>query len=157
MGIHELIFWQVSFHQPYFSKPAMPDIEDLQKIKAALEEQIALALEQQAILKKQEEVERVKAREAQIATGLKESSALMRQYRLSKEHLFKAAKSAPPAQVAGAEGGATGREFNPNDLRDDLGFEFERPAVSNEPARPMSVEEMRQFYRQLDAVEPKSA
>ena len=135
----------------------MPDIEDLQKIKAALEEQIAQAMEQQAMLKKQEEVERVKAREAQIAAGLKEISVLMRQYRLSKEHLFKAAKSAPPAQVAGAEGGATGREFNPNDLRDDLGFEFERPAASNEPARPMSVEEMRQFYRQLDAVEPKSA
>ena len=135
----------------------MPDIEDLQKIKAALEEQIALALEQQAILKKQEEVERVKAREAQIATGLKEISALMRQYRLSKEHLFRAAKNAPPAQVAGAEGGATGREFNPNDIRDDSSFEFERPAVSNEPARPMSVEEMRQFYGQFDAIQPKSA
>jgi len=59
--------------------------------------------------------------------------------------------------VDAAEGGATSREFNPNDLRDDLGFEFERPTASNEPARPMSVEEMRQFYRQLDAVEPKSA
>ena len=135
----------------------MPDIEDLQKIKAALEEQIAQAMEEKARLKKQEEVERVKAREAEIATGLKEISVLMRQYRLSKEHLFKAAKSAIPKQVAGAEGGATSREFNPNDIRDDSSFEFERPAVSNEPARPMSVEEMRQFYRQLDAVEPKSA
>jgi hypothetical protein len=135
----------------------MPDIEDLQKIKAALEEQIAQAMEQQAMLKKQEEVERVKAREAQIAAGLKEISVLMRQYRLSKEHLFKAAKSAPPLQVAGAEGGASSREFNPNDLRDDLGFEFERPAASNEPARPMSVDEMRQFYAQLDALKPKSA
>ena len=135
----------------------MPDIEDLQKIKAALEEQIALALEQQAILKKQEEVERVKARQAEIANGLKEISVLMRQYRLSKEHLFKAAKSATPIQLAGAEGGATGREFNPNDLRDDLGFEFERPTASNEPARPMSVEEMRQFYGQLDAIKPRSA
>ena len=84
-------------------------------------------------------MERVKAREAQIATGLKEISVLMRQYRLSKEHLFKAAKSAPPAQVAGAEGGATGRELNPK------------------PARPMSVEEMRQFYGQFDAIQPKSA
>ena len=121
----------------------MPDIEDLQKIKAALEEQIAQAMAEKAMLKKQEEVERVKAREAQIANGLKEISVLMRQYRLSKEHLFKAAKSATPIQLAGAEGGATGREFNPNDLRDDLGFEFERPAVSNEPARHMSVEEMR--------------
>jgi hypothetical protein len=76
---------------------------------------------------------------------------------LSKEHLFKAAKSATPIQVASAEGGATGREFNPNDIRDDLGFGFERPAASNEPARPMSVEEMRQFYGQLDAMKPKSA
>ncbi len=83
----------------------MPDIEDLQKIKAALEEQIAQAMEEKARLKKQEEVERVKAREAEIATGLKEISILMRQYRLSKEHLFKAAKSAMPKQVAGAEGG----------------------------------------------------
>ena len=107
--------------------------------------------------KKQEEVERIKARETEIANGLKEISVLMRQYRLSKEHLFKAAKSATPMQVAGAGGGANGREFNPNDLRDDLGFEFERPAASNEPARPMSVDEMRQFYAQLDALKPKSA
>ena len=135
----------------------MPDIEDLQKIKAALEEQIAQAMEQEAIRKKQEEVERIKARETEIANGLKEISVLMRQYRLSKEHLFKAAKSATPMQVAGAGGGANGREFNPNDLRDDLGFEFERPAVSNEPARPMSMEEMRQFYGQFDAIQPKSA
>jgi hypothetical protein len=135
----------------------MPDIEDLQKIKAALEEQIALAMEQEAARKKQEEVERIKARQAEIANGLKEISVLMRQYRLSKEHLFKAAKSATPIQVASAEGGATGREFNPNDIRDDLGFGFERPAASNEPARPMSVEEMRQFYGQLDAMKPKSA
>ena len=149
-------FGKVSLHQPYFSKLAMPDIEDLQKIKAALEEQIAQAMEQEAIRKKQEEVERVKARETEIANGLKEISVLMRQYRLSKEHLFKAAKSATPIQLAGAEGGATGREFNPNDLRDDLGFEFERPAVSNEPARHMSVEEMRQFYGQLDAIKPRS-
>ena len=150
-------FGKVSLHQPYFSKLAMPDIKDLQKIKAALEEQIAQAMAEKAMLKKQEEVERVKAREAQIANGLKEISVLMRQDRLSKEHLFKAAKSATPIQLAGAEGGATGREFNPNDLRDNLGFEFERPAVSNEPARHMSVEEMRQFYGQLDAIKPNSA
>jgi hypothetical protein len=135
----------------------MPDIEDLQKIKADLEAQIAQAMEQEAARKKQEEVERVKARQAEIANGLKEISVLMRQYRLSKEHLFKAAKSATPIQVASAEGGATGREFNPNDIRDDLGFGFERPAASNEPARPMSVEDMRQFYGQLDAMKPKSA
>jgi len=134
----------------------MPDIEDLQKIKADLEAQIAQAMEQEAARKKQEEVERVKARQAEIANGLKEISVLMRQYRLSKEHLFKAAKSATPIQVASAEGGATGREFNPNDIRDDLGFGFERPAASNEPARPMSVEEMRQFYGQLDAIKPRS-
>ena len=150
-------FGKVSLHQPYYSKLAMPDIEDLQKIKAALEEQIAQAMEQEAIRKKQEEVERIKARETEIANGLKEISVLMRQYRLSKEHLFKAAKSATPMQVAGAGGGANGREFNPNDIRDDLGFEFERPAASNEPARPMSVDEMRQFYAQLDALKPKSA
>ena len=150
-------FGKVSLYQPYFSKPAMPDIEDLQKIKAALEEQIAQAMEEKAIRKKQEEVERVKARETEIANGLKEISVLMRQYRLSKEHLFKAAKIATPMPVAGAGGGANGREFNPNDIRDDLGFEFERPAASNEPARPMSVDEMRQFYAQLDALKPKSA
>jgi hypothetical protein len=57
----------------------MPDIEDLQKIKAALEEQIAQAMEEKARLKKQEEVERVKARQAEIANGLKEISVLMRQ------------------------------------------------------------------------------
>ena len=156
MGIHELVFLRGHTSSTLIFKASIPDIEDLQKIKAALEEQIAQAMAEKAMLKKQEEVERVKAREAQIANGLKEISVLMRQYRLSKEHLFKAAKSATPIQLAGAEGGATGREFNPNDLRDDLGFEFERPAVSNEPARHMSVEEMRQFYGQLDAIKPRS-
>ena len=33
----------------------MPDIEDLQKIKAALEEQIAQAMAEKAMLKKQED------------------------------------------------------------------------------------------------------
>ena len=102
-------------------------------------------MKEEARLKKQEEVVRVMAREAQIASGLKEVSVLMRQYRLSKEYIFKAAKSATPIQLAGVEGGATSREFNPKDLRDDLGFEFERPAASKEPARNMSVEEMRQL------------
>jgi hypothetical protein len=81
----------------------------------------------------------------------------MRQYRLSKEHLFKAVQTAPPLPVVGSESGELLKAFNPNDIRDDTRFEFERAAASNEPARRMSVEEMRQFYDKFDAVEPKSA
>ena len=135
----------------------MPAIEDLQKMKAALDAQIAQALVQEAILKKEQALARTKARESEIAKGLQEIVVLMRQYRLSKEHLFKAVQAAPPVPVVGTESGELLRAFNPNDIRDDTRFEFERAAASTEPAKRMSVEEMRQFYDKFDAVEPKSA
>ena len=135
----------------------MPAIEDLQKMKAALDAQIAQALVQEAILKKEQALARTKAREAEIAKGLQEIVVLMRQYRLSKEHLFKAVQAAPPLAVVGTESGELLNAFNPNDIRDDTRFDFERAAASNEPARRMSVEEMRQFYDKFDAVVPKSA
>ena len=135
----------------------MPAIEELQKMKAALDAQIAQALLQEAILKKERALARTKAREAEIAKGLQEIVGLMRQYKLSKEHLFKAVKTAPPLPVVGTEKAALLDAFNPNDIRDDNRFEFERAAASTEPAKRMSVEEMRQFYEKFDAVEPKSA
>ena len=135
----------------------MSAIEDLQRMKAALDAQIAQALVQEAILKKEQALARTKARESEIAKGLQEIVVLMRQYRLSKEHLFKAVQAAPPLPVVGSESGELLKAFNPNDIRDDTRFEFERAAASNEPARRMSVEEMRQFYDKFDAVEPKSA
>ena len=133
----------------------MPAIEDLQKMKAALDAQIAQALVQEAILKKEQELARIKAREAEIATGLQEIAGLMRQYRLSKEHLFKAAQSSP-AQAAGAGHGEMLNGLTSGEVRDDGRFEFERANSSNQQARPMSVEEMRQFYEKFDAVAPIS-
>ena len=133
----------------------MPAIEDLQKMKAALDAQIAQALVQEAILKKEQELARIKAREAEIATGLQEIAGLMRQYRLSKEHLFKAAQSSP-AQGAGAGHGEMLNGLTSGEVRDDVRFEFERANSSNQQARPMSVEEMRQFYEKFDAVAPIS-
>ena len=133
----------------------MPAIEDLQKMKAALDAQIAQARVQEAILKKEQELARIKAREAEIATGLQEIAGLMRQYRLSKEHLFKAAQSSP-AQAAGAGRGEMLNGLKSGEVRDDVRFEFERANSSNQQARPMSVEEMRQFYEKFDAVAPIS-
>ena len=134
---------------------AMPTINELKALKDALDAQIAQALVQEAILKKEQEFARTKARETEIAKGLKEIAVLMRQYRLSKEHLFKAVQSVQPLQVVGTDSGELLKAFNPDDIRDDIRFEFERAAASKEPAKRMSVEEMRQFYEKFDAVEPK--
>jgi hypothetical protein len=131
----------------------MPSIGELQSLKAALDAQIAQALVQEAILKKEQELARSKAREAEIAKGLQEIAGLMRQYRLSKEHLFKAAQSSP-AQAAG--GGAMPNGLRSGDIRDDVRFEFERANGSNQLAKPMSVEEMRQFYEKFDAAAPNT-
>ena len=135
----------------------MPSIGELQSLKAALDAKIAEALVYEEQLKKERELARIKAREAEIAKGLQEIAGLMRQYRLSKEHLFKAVQTAPPLPLVGSESGELLKAFNPNDIRDDTRFEFERATASNEPAKRMSVEEMRQFYEKFDAVEPKSA
>ena len=133
----------------------MPAIEDLQKMKAVLDAQIAQALAQEVILKKEQELARIKAREAEIAKGLQEIAGLMREYRLSKEHLFKASQSSP-AQAAGADHGETLNGLKSGEVRDDVRFEFERASGSNQLAKPMSVEEMRQFYEKFDAVAPQS-
>ena len=38
----------------------------------------------------------------------------------------------------------------PGQLREDAQFEFDRASSSNEPAKRMSVQEMRQFYENFD-------
>jgi hypothetical protein len=138
------------------SEHTMPSIPELQILKDALDAKIAEALAQDALLKKEQELARTKAREAEVARGLKEIALLMRQYRLSKEHLFKAAQSAP-AKIGSSEAGVMLNGLKPGQLREDARFEFERATGSNEPAKRMSVEEMRQFYEKFDAQEPKSA
>ena len=135
----------------------MHSINELKALKDALDAQIAQALLQEALMKKEQALARTKAREAEIAKGLQEIAVLMRQYRLSKEHLFKVAKSAQPLLVAGSENEELLKAFNPDDIREDVRFDFERAAASKEPARRLSVEEMRQFYEKFDAVEPKAA
>lgn len=157
VGRSTITFKQNHFFNPYFFIQVMPKIEDLQKMKADLDAQIAQALALEVRLQKEREIARTKQREAEIAKGLKEIASLMRQYRLSKEHLFKAAKSAPLQPIVGSENADLLNAFNPNEIRDDARFEFERAAASKEPARRMSVEEMRQFYEKFDAAEPKSA
>ncbi len=82
----------------------MPSIAELQILKDALDAKIAEALAQDALLKKEQALARTKAREAEVAKGLKEIAILMRSYRLNKEHLFKAAQSVPAQN--GSQGGA---------------------------------------------------
>ena len=134
---------------PTPSEHTMPSIAELQVLKDALDAKIAEALAQDAQLKKEQALARTKAREAEVARGLKEIAMLMRQYRLSKEHLFKAAQSAP-AQKGGQGGGDMLDGLMPGQLREDARFEFERASNSNEPAKRMSVQEMRQFYENFD-------
>ena len=127
----------------------MPSIAELQVLKDALDAKIAEALAKDVQLKKEQALAQTKAREAEVARGLKEIALLMRQYRLSKEHLFKAAQSAP-AQNGGQGGGDMLNGLKPGQLREDVQFEFDRASRSKEPAKRMSVEEMRQFYEKFD-------
>ena len=127
----------------------MPSIAELQILKDALDAKIAETLAQDALLKKEQALARTKAREAEVAKGLKEIAILMRSYRLNKEHLFKAAQSVP-AQNGSQGGGDMLDGLKPGQLREDARFEFERASRSNEPAKRMSVEEMRQFYEKFD-------
>jgi hypothetical protein len=131
------------------SEHTMPSIAELQILKDALDAKIAEALAQDALLKKEQALARTKAREAEVAKGLKEIAILMRSYRLNKEHLFKAAQSVP-AQNGSQGGGDMLDGLKPGQLREDARFEFERASRSNEPAKRMSVEEMRQFYEKFD-------
>ena len=133
----------------------MPSIGELQSLKAALDAKIAEALLYEERLKKEQELARIKARETEISKGLQEIAGLMRQYRLSKEHLFKASQGSP-AQAAGAGHGEMLNGLKSGEVRDDVRFEFERANGSNQLAKPMSVEEMRQFYEKFDAVAPQS-
>lgn len=133
----------------------MPSIDELQSLKAALDAKIAEALAYEERLKKEQELARIKAREVEIAKGIQEIAGLMRQYRLSKEHLFKAAQKSP-AQVAGAGQGEMLNGLKSGEVRDDVRFEFERANSSNLQVKPMSVEEMRQFYEKFDGVAPLS-
>jgi hypothetical protein len=127
----------------------MATLAELQILKNALDAKMAEALAQDAQLKKEQALARTKAREAEVARGLKEIAMLMRQYRLSKEHLFKAAQSAP-AQNGSQEAGDMLNGLRPGQQREDAHFEFDRASQSKEPAKRMSVEEMRQFYEKFD-------
>jgi hypothetical protein len=127
----------------------MTALEELQHQMAALqqklaEETLAAAANQRAMLLAKE-----KAREAEVAKGLKEIATLMRHYKLKKEHLFKAAQQ---SGVVGAPGAGGGMEHGAKDsqLRTDVKFDISRNPSSNAPAKPQTVEEMRQFYDKLD-------
>ena len=127
----------------------MTALEELQHQMAALqqklaEETLAAAANQRAMLLAKE-----KAREAEVAKGLKEIATLMRHYELKKEHLFKAAQQ---SGVVGAPGAGGGMEHGAKDsqLRTDVKFDISRNPSSNAPAKPQTVEEMRQFYDKLD-------
>ena len=127
----------------------MTALEELQHQMAALqqklaEETLAAAAHQRAMILAKE-----KAREAEVAKGLKEIATLMRHYKLKKEHLFKAAQQ---SGVVGAPGAGGGMEHGAKDsqLRTDVKFDISRNPSSNAPAKPQTVEEMRQFYDKLD-------
>jgi hypothetical protein len=125
----------------------MTALEELQHQMAALqqklvEETLAAAAKQRAMI-----LAREKAREAEVAKGLKEIATLMRHYKLKKEHLFKAAQQ---SGVVGAPGGGMEHGAKDSQLRTDVKFDISRNPSSNAPAKPQTVEEMRQFYDKLD-------
>jgi hypothetical protein len=127
----------------------MTALEELQHQMAALqqklaEETLAAAAKQRAMI-----LAREKAREAEVAKGLKEIATLMRHYKLKKEHLFKAAQQSGVVSASGAGGGME-HGAKDSQLRTDVKFDISRNPSSNAPAKPQTVEEMRQFYDKLD-------
>jgi len=128
----------------------MTALEELQHQMAALqqklaEETLAAAANQRAMI-----LAREKAREAEVAKGLKEIATLMRHYKLKKEHLFKAAQQSGVVSAPGAGGGME-HGAKDSQRRTDVKFDISRSPNSSGPAKPLTVEEMRQFYGKMDA------
>ncbi len=129
----------------------MTAVEALQQQMVALQQKLVEETLAEAAKARELVLQKAKAREAEVARGLKEIAGLMRQYRLNKEHLFKAAQQS--GVVRGAHGATGGFEHGAKDsqVRADVKFDISRTPSSSAPAKPQTVEEMRQFYGKLDA------
>jgi hypothetical protein len=127
---------------------AMTAVEALQQQMAALQQKLVEETLAEAVKQREMVLQKAKAREAEVARGLKEIAGLMRQYRLNKEHLFKAAQ-----QSGVVNGSPVGFEHGAKDsqLRADVTFDVSRNPASSAPAKPKTLEEMRQFYGNMDA------
>ncbi len=132
----------------------MTALEELQYQMAALQQKLVDETLAEAAKQRELVLLKARAREAEVAKGLKEIAGLMRQYRLKKEHLFKA------AQQSGVVGGANGANSlnggfdhgaKDSQVRPDVKFDISRSPSSSAPAKPQTVEEMRQFYGKMDA------
>jgi hypothetical protein len=126
----------------------MTALEELQHQMAVLQQKLAEETLAEAAKQREKVLQLAKAREAEVAKGLKEIASLMHKYRLKREHLFKA------AQVSGIVPAATGgfaHGAKDNQLRADVKFDIARSDSSSAPAKPQTVEEMRQFYGRLDS------
>ena len=129
----------------------MTALEELQHQMAALqqklvEETLAAAANQRALLLAKE-----KAREAEVAKGLKEIAGLMRHYRLKKEHLFKAAQQSGVVSAGNGANGGFAHGAKDSQVRADVTFDISKSPASSAPAKPKTLEEMRQFYGNMDS------
>ena len=135
----------------------MTALEELEHQMAALqqklaEETLAAAAKQRALVLAKE-----KAREAEVTQGLTEIAKLMRQYKLKKEHLFKAAQQTGVVSSANGANGGFDHGAKDKQVRADVKFDISRSPNSSAPAKPLTVEEMRQFYGKMDAQLNESA
>jgi hypothetical protein len=126
----------------------MTAVEALQQQMAALQQKLAEETLAEAAKQRELVLQKARAREAEVARGLKEIAGLMRQYRLNKEHLFKAAQQS--GVVKGTNGGFD-HGAKDSQVRPDVKFDIARNPGSSAPAKPQTVEEMRQFYSKMDA------
>jgi hypothetical protein len=133
----------------YFdSENAMTALEELQYQMAVLQQKLADETLAEAAKQRERVLQLAKAREAEVAKGLTEIASLMHKYRLKREHLFKAAQQS--GVVNGTNGGFS-HGAKDNQLRADVKFDITRGNITSEPAKPQTVEEMRQFYGKLDS------
>ena len=130
---------------------AMTAIEALQQQMADLQQKLAEETLAAAAKQREMVLQKAKAREAEVARGLKEIAGLMRQYRLNKEHLFKAAQQSGVVSGANSANGGFDHGAKESQIRADVKFDISRNPSSGAPAKPQTMEEMRQFYGKLDA------
>lgn len=136
------------FHFNFVSENAMTALQELQHQMAVLQQKLAEETLAEAAKQRERVLQLAKAREAEVAKGLTEIATLMHKYRLKREHLFKAAQQ---SGIVTAANGGFEHGAKDSQLRADVKFDIVRSDSSREPAKPQTVEEMRQFYGQLDS------
>jgi hypothetical protein len=129
----------------------MTALEELQYQMAALQQKLADETLAEAAKQREQVLLRAKAREAEVAKGLKEIAGLMRQYRLKKEHLFKAAQQSGVVSGGNGANGGFAHGAKDKEVRADVTFDISRSPSSSAPAKPQTLEEMRQFYGNMDS------